>query len=60
MIPILRGSHPDRPVILEAEEAAMGIVVEGVRNSEGGLVGQVDPEGLEVGTQTRAMTRATA
>ena len=36
------------------------VVVEGVRNSEEGLVGQADPEGLEAGTQTRAVTRAAA
>ena len=38
----------------------MGIAVEGVSNSEGSLVGQADPEGLEAGTQTRAVTRAAA
>ena len=60
MIPILPGSRPDRPATLEAEEAVMGIVVEGVRNSERCLVDQVDPEDLEVGTQTRTVIRATA
>ena len=60
VIPILHESRPDRPVTLEAEEAVMGIVVEGVRNSEESLVNQADPEGLGVGTQTRAVTRATA
>ena len=63
MIPILPGSRPDRPATLEAEEAAMGIVVEGARSSVEGLVGQVDqedPEDLEVGTQTRTVIRATA
>ena len=63
MIPILQGSHPDRPVILEAEEAAMGIVVERARSSAEGLVDQVDqedPEDLEVGTQTRTVIWATA
>ena len=38
----------------------MRVVVEGVRNSEEGLVGQVDPEDLEEVTQTRAVTRAAA
>ena len=37
----------------------MGIVVEGVRNSEGDQVDQADRD-LEVETQTRAVTRATA
>ena len=56
MIPILPGSRPDRPATLEAEEAVMGIVVGGARRSEEGLVDQADPEGLEAGTQTRAVT----
>ena len=60
VIPILHESRPDRPVTLEAEEAVMGIVVEGARSSVEGLVDQVDPEGLEVGTQTRTVIRATA
>ena len=60
MIPILPGSRPDRPATLEAEEAVMGIVVEGARSSVEGLVDQVDPEDLEVGTQTRTVIRATA
>ena len=60
MIPILPGSRPDRPATLEAEEAVMGIVVEGARSSVEGLVYQVDPEDLEVGTQTRTVIRATA
>ena len=60
VIPTLHESRPDRPVTLEAEEAVMGIVVEGVRNSEESLVDQADPEGLEAGTQTRAVTRAAA
>ena len=60
MIPILQGSRPDSPATLEAEEAVMGIVVGGARSSERGLVDQEDPEDLEVGTQTRAVTRATA
>ena len=60
MIPILQGSRPDRPVTLDAEEAVMGIVVEGARSSVEGLVDQVDPEDLEVGTQTRTVIRATA
>ena len=60
MIPILQGSRPDRPATLEAEEAVMGIVVEGARSSVEGLVDQVDPEDLEVGTQTRTVIRATA
>ena len=60
VIPILHGSRPDRPVTLEAEEAVMGIVVGGARSSERGLVGQEDPEDLEVGTQTRTVIRATA
>ena len=38
----------------------MGIVVEGARSSVEGLVDQVDPEDLEVGTQTRTVIRATA
>ena len=58
--PILQGSRPDRPATLEAEEAVMGIVVEGARSSVEGLVYQVDPEDLEVGTQTRTVIRATA
>ena len=49
MIPILQGSRPGRPATLEAEEAVMGIVVEGARNSGEGLVDQVGPEDLEVG-----------
>ena len=60
MIPILHESRPDRPVTLDAEEAVMGIVVEGARSSVEGLVDQVDPEDLEVGTQTRTVIRATA
>ena len=60
MIPILPGSRPDRPATLEAEEAVMGIVVEGARSSAEGLVDQEDPEDLEVGTQTRTVIRATA
>ena len=60
VIPILQESRPDRPVTLEAEEAVMGIVVGGARSSERGLVDQEGPEDLEVGTQTRAVTRATA
>ena len=60
VIPILQGSRPDRPATLEAEEAVMGIVVEGARSSVEGLVDQVDPEDLEVGTQTRTVIRATA
>ena len=60
VIPILHESRPDRPVTLEAEEAVMGIVVGGARSSERGLVGQEDPEDLEVGTQTRTVIRATA
>ena len=46
VIPILTGSRPDRPATLEAEEAVMGIVVEGARSSVEGLVDQVDPEDL--------------
>ena len=60
VIPILQESRPDRPVTLEAEEAAMGIVVGGARSSERDLVDQEDPEDLEVGTQTRTVIRATA
>ena len=60
MIPILPGSRPDRPATLEAEEAVMGIVVEGVISSVDDLEDQVDPEDLEVGTQTRTVIRATA
>ena len=60
MIPILQGSRPDRPATLEAEEAVMGIVVEGARSSVEGLVDQVDQEDPEVGTQTRTVIRATA
>ena len=60
MIPILPGNRHDRPVTLGAGVAVMGIVVEGARNSEGLLVDQADPEGVEVGTQTRAVTRAAA
>ena len=60
MIPIRPGSRPDRPATLEAEEAVMGIVVEGARSSVEGLVDQVDPEDFEVGTQTRTVIRATA
>ena len=60
MIPIPPGSRPDRPATLEAEEAVMGIVVGGARSSVEGLVGQADPEDLEVGTQTRTVIRATA
>ena len=60
VIPILQGSRPDRPATLEAEEAVMGIVVEGARSSAEGLVDQEDPEDLEEGTQTRTVIRATA
>ena len=38
----------------------MGIVVGGARSGEKGLVDQVDPEDLEVGTQTRTVIQATA
>ena len=60
VIPILQESRPDRPVTLEAEEAVMGIVVEGVISSVDDLEDQVGPEDLEVGTQTRMVIRATA
>ena len=55
VIPIRPGSRPDRPATLEAEEAVMGIVVEGARSSVEDLEDQVDPE-----TQTRPAIRATA
>ena len=60
VIPILPGNRPDRPATLEAEVAAMGIVVERARSSAEGLVDQEDPEDLEEGTQTRTVIRATA
>ena len=60
VIPILPGNRHDRPVILGAGVAVMGIVVEGARSSAEGLVDQEDPEDLEEGTQTRTVIRATA
>ena len=60
MIPILPGNRHDRLVTLGAGVAVMGIVVGGARSSEEGLVDQVGPEDLEVGTQTRTVIRATA
>ena len=53
-------NRPDHPVIRAAEGAVVGVVVEGVRNIEEGLVDQAGPEDLGVGTQTRAGTRAAA
>ena len=63
-IPIRPGSRLSRPatlvVVLEAEVAATGVVVEKARSSEGRLVDQVVDRDLEVETQIRAVTRATA
>ena len=67
-IPILPGSRRSRPailivvleVVLEAEVATTGVVVEKARSSEGRLVDQVVDRDLEVETQIRAVTRATA
>ena len=47
-------------MVLEAEVAATGVVVEKARSSEGRLVGQVVGRDLEVETYIRAVTRATA
>ena len=63
-IPIRPGSRPSRPVILvvvlEVVVAARGVVVVKARSSEGRLVDQVVDRDLEVETQIRAVTRATA
>ena len=63
-IPILPGSRRSRPVtlvvVLEVVVAATGVVVEKARSSEGRLVDQVVDRDLEVETQIRAVTRATA
>ena len=63
-IPILPGSRRSRPatlvVVLEVVVAARVVVVVKARSSEGRLVDQVVDRDLEVETQIRAVTRATA
>ena len=58
--PTRPGSHPDRPVILEAVVEARTVGVTGARDSEGSLVdqeGQADQGGLEAATRTQKVIR---
>ena len=64
MIPIRPGNRLSRPailvVVLEVVVAARVVVVVKARSSEGRLADQVVDRDLEVETQIRAVTRATA